>query len=211
MTRMILVRHGETEWNRAEHFRGRADVPLNENGLVQAMRTAQRIAAQWRPVAVYSSPLTRAVKTAEAIAQRFGLSVEVHVGLNDIDYGQWQGLTPEEAREKWPDVINAWYRAPHTAHIPGGETLDELRTRAEKMLNDLATRREGQTFVLVGHTVINRIILLSVLGLGNDHFWRLRQDTCAINVFEAEGGVFTLVSLNDTCHLRGGHRDERDS
>ena len=69
-------------------------------------------------------------------------------------------------------------------------------------MDELGARHEGQTVVLVGHTVINRIILLSVLGLGNDHFWRLRQDTCAINVFEVEGGVFTLVSLNDTCHLR---------
>jgi len=202
MTRIILVRHGETEWNRVEHFRGRADVPLNENGVVQAKRMGQRVAGQWRPVAIYSSPLKRAVKTAEAVAWHFGLSVQVHPGLIDIDYGQWQGLTPGEARERWPDVIDAWYNAPHTACIPGGETLDELRGRAERTLDDLVARHEGQTILLVGHTVINRIILLSVLGLGNDHFWRLRQDTCAINVFEVEKGVFTLVSLNDTYHLR---------
>jgi probable phosphoglycerate mutase len=66
----------------------------------------------------------------------------------------------------------------------------------------LAGCHAGQTFVAVGHTVINRMILLGVLGLGNDRFWHLRQDTCAINVFEADGGEFTLVSLNDTCHLR---------
>ena len=202
MTRIILVRHGETEWNRVEHFRGRADVPLNENGVVQAKRMGQRVAGQWRPVAIYSSPLKRAVKTAEAVAWHFGLSVQVHPGLIDIDYGQLQGLTPGEARERWPDVIDAWYNAPHTACIPGGETLDELRGRAERTLDDLVARHEGQTILLVGHTVINRIILLSVLGLGNDHFWRLRQDTCAINVFEVEKGVFTLVSLNDTYHLR---------
>ena len=202
MTRIILVRHGETEWNRVEHFRGRADVPLNENGVVQAKRMGQRVAGQWRPVAIYSSPLKRAVKTAEAVAWHFGLSVQVHPGLIDIDYGQWQGLTPGEARERWPDVIDAWYNAPHTACIPGGETLDELRGRAERTVDDLVARHEGQTILLVGHTVINRIILLSVLGLGNDHFWRLRQDTCAINVFEVEKGVFTLVSLNDTYHLR---------
>jgi len=202
MTRIILVRHGETEWNRVEHFRGRADVPLNENGVVQAKRMGQRVAGQWRPVAIYSSPLKRAVKTAEAVAWHFGLSVQVHPGLIDIDYGQLQGLTPGEARERWPDVIDAWYNAPHTACIPGGETLDELRGRAERTVDDLVARHEGQTILLVGHTVINRIILLSVLGLGNDHFWRLRQDTCAINVFEVEKGVFTLVSLNDTYHLR---------
>jgi len=209
MTRIILVRHGETEWNRVEHFRGHADVPLNERGLAQAKTMARRVAAEWRPVAIYSSPLARAVKTAEAVAWHFGISVQVHPGLIDIDYGQWQGLTPDEAKERWPEVIDAWYNAPHTAHIPGGETLAALRACAERTVNGLATPHEGQTIMMVGHTVINRVILLGVLGLGNDHFWRLRQDTCAINVFEVEGGVFTLVSLNDTCHLREEYRDER--
>jgi len=209
MRRIILVRHGETEWNRVEHFRGRADVPLNEKGLAQAKAMAQRVAAKWKPVAVYSSPLARAVKTAEAVAWHFGLSVQEHPGLIDIDYGQWHGLTPGDAKERWPEVIDAWYNAPHRARIPEGETLDELRVRAERTVDELGARHEGQTIVLVGHTVINRIILLSVLGLGNDRFWRLRQDTCAINVFEVEGGVFTLVSLNDTCHLPEEHRDER--
>jgi len=202
MTRMILVRHGETEWNRVEHFRGHADVPLNETGLAQAKAMARRVAAEWRPVGIYSSPLARAVKTAEAVAWHFGLSVQVHLGLIDIDYGQWQGLTPDEARKRWPEVVEAWYNAPHTAHIPGGETLAALRARGLKTVNELSMLHRGQTIVLVGHTVINRIILLGVLGLGNDCFWRLRQDTCAINVFEVEGGVFTIGSLNETYHLR---------
>jgi phosphoserine phosphatase len=96
-TTMILVRHGQTEWNRVERFRGRADVPLNETGLRQAVLTAERIACSWHPVAVYSSPLSRAQQTAQATARQFDLSVEVNEGLADIDYGKWQGLTPEEA------------------------------------------------------------------------------------------------------------------
>ena len=202
MTRIILVRHGETEWNRVERFRGRADVPLNGMGLFQAQATGRRIADEWRPVAIYSSPLFRAVRTAEALAWHFNLRIEVHPGLIDIDYGEWQGLTPDEVRERWPKIVDAWYNAPHTAQIPNGETLDDLRVRAMSTVNEMAKRHKGQTIVLVGHTVINRIILLAVLGLGNDRFWRLRQDTCAINVFEVEGGVFTLVSLNDKYHLR---------
>jgi len=202
MTRMILVRHGQTEWNRVERFRGRADVPLDETGLAQAEATGRRIAAEWQPAAVYSSPLSRAVKTAEAIAGHFGLPVQVHPSLTDIDYGEWQGLTPDEARERWPRVTDAWLNAPQVARIPGGETLDDVRDRAMEAVRALAARHEGQTIVLVGHTVVNRAILLAVLGLGNGRFWRLRQDTCAINVFEAEGDVFILALLNDTCHLR---------
>jgi probable phosphoglycerate mutase len=202
MTRIILVRHGQTEWNRVERFRGRADIPLNETGLAQAEATGRRIAAGWRPAAVYSSPLSRALKTAMAVAGHFDLPVLTHAGLIDIDYGKWQGLTPDEARDHWPHILDAWYTTPDASHIPGGETLAAIRTRAMEALKELVDRHEGQTAVAVSHTVINRVILLGVLGLGNDRFWRLRQDTCAINCFETEGDEFTLVSMNDTCHLR---------
>ena len=202
MTLIILVRHGQTEWNRVERFRGRADVPLNVMGLAQAEATGLRVASEWQPVAVYSSPLARAIRTAEAIAQHFDLPVNINPGIADIDYGEWQGLTPEEVKECWPEVHHAWYNEPHLARIPGGETLNDLRTRGMVAVNELAARHMGQTIVLVGHTVINRIILLGVLGLGNDRFWHLHQDTCAINVCEVKKGDYVLVSLNDTCHLR---------
>jgi len=202
VTQIILVRHGQTEWNRVERFRGRVDVPLNEVGLAQAEATGRRIAAQWQPAAIYSSPLSRAMATANAIARQASLQVQVHQGLLDIDYGQWHGLTPDEVKTRWPDDHDAWYHHPETACIPGGETLADLRVRGLAAVNELAERYDGETIVLVGHTVINRVILLAVLGLGNDRFWRLRQDTCAINVFEAAAGDFTIVSLNDTCHLR---------
>lgn len=203
MTLIILVRHGQTEWNRIERFRGRADIPLNETGLAQADAAGQRVASAWQPTAVYSSPLSRAVKTAEAIAGHFNLPVQVHPGLADINYGEWQGLSPEEARQRWPEAIDAWYNRPDEARIPGGETLGQLRQRLMASVDELALRHPEQTIVLVGHTVTNRTILLGVLGLGNQRFWHLRQDTCAINVIEAKAGDYTLASMNDTCHLRG--------
>jgi broad specificity phosphatase PhoE len=202
VTGVVLVRHGQTEWNRVERFRGWADVPLNETGLAQAKATGERVASEWKPVAVYSSPLSRAVKTAEAIARHCDLPVQIQDGLADINYGQWQGLTPDEVKQRWPEIHRAWHNAPHTARIPGGETLDEIRARAMQAVSGIAARHAGQAVALVSHTVVNRVILLAILGLGNDRFWRLRQDTCAVNVFEADAGEFTLVSLNDTCHLR---------
>lgn len=201
MTRIILVRHGQTEWNRVERFRGQADVPLNKTGIAQAEAAARRIAAEWTPAAVYSSPLGRAVRTAEAIATPFGLEVRPHPGLNDIHFGEWQGLTPDEARARWPESVEAWMRTPQTALIPGGESLAGLGERSLRAVRELAARHEGETIVLVGHTVLNRVLLLAMLGLGLEHFWRIRQDTAAINIIEAENDVFTLVSLNETCHL----------
>jgi len=202
ITRFILVRHGQTEWNRVERFRGRADVPLNAVGLGQAAAAGRRIAAEWRPAAVYTSPLNRAVATAQAIAAHFDLPVMLLDALVDIHYGDWQGRTPEEAHARWPDLVHAWYTAPATVQIPGGDSLADLRQRAMAAIRELTAQHDGQTIALVSHTVVNRVILLAILGLGNDRFWRLRQDNCAINVFEAEGGDFTLVTLNDTCHLR---------
>ena len=199
--RIVLVRHGRTAWNRVERFRGRADVPLDETGLAQAEAAARRVAAEWQPAAIYCRPLGRTVQTAEAIGRHCGLRAQPYPDLIDIDYGQWQGLTPEEARAQWPAEVDAWYHTPHTVIIPGGESLADLRRRGIAATRALAARHPGGTIVLVGHTAINRAILLGVLGLGDDRFWHIRQEPCAVNVFEITGDDYVLVSLNETFHL----------
>lgn len=201
VTRLILVRHGETEWNRVERFRGRADVSLNPTGLAQAEATARRIRAGWQVTAVYCSPLSRAAATARAIAALFRLAATPIQDLIDIDYGEWQGKSPEEVRSLWPDLLSAWYEKPHTVRIPGGESLEDIRTRSGRAVRQIAAQHREGSVVVVAHTVINRVILLEILNLGNDRFWRIRQDTCAINEMELDGGEMTLVSMNDTCHL----------
>lgn len=207
MTKIILARHGQTEWNRVERFRGRADVPLNQTGRSQAEATGIKVAKAWQPAAIFSSPLSRAMDTGKAIARQVEkiqgrtFEVQAHAGLIDIDYGEWQGLTPEEVRQRWPQAIDDWYNSPHLAVIPGGESLADLQLRSMEAVSQLAAQKVGQTIVLVGHTVINRVILLAILGLDNECFWKLKQDNCAINVFEAINNDYVLECLNDTCHL----------
>jgi broad specificity phosphatase PhoE len=201
VTRIILVRHGQTAWNRIERFRGRVDVPLNQTGIAQAEATARRLARQPKPAAVYSSPLSRAAVTAAKIAEPHGLTVQTHDGLIDIDYGQWQGRTPQQVAERWPEELDHWYNAPQTVRIPSGETLHVVRNRGMTTVRELAGKHPDGTIVLVAHTVMNRLILLGVLGLGNDRFWRLGQEPCAINRFSVQDGEFTLLGLNDTGHL----------
>jgi phosphoserine phosphatase len=200
MTTVLLIRHGQTEWNRVERFRGRADVPLNETGIKQAEATGFASRKDGNQTHLFQSAIAGG-QNRRAIAKHFDLPVQVHPNLADIDYGDWQGLSPDEVRARWADALDNWYNAPHLANIPNGETLADLRERAMKTVHELAARHADETIVLLGHTVINRIILLGVLGLSNDHFWRINQDTCAINVFEMGKGDYTLVSLNDTCHL----------
>ncbi len=201
MTTVILVRHGQTAWNAVERFRGREDLPLNEVGLSQAERTAERICHQWNPSAVYCSPLLRAVATAEAIAGRCRLSVEVTPALTDIDYGRWQGMTPEETRQRYPRRIRRWYRGSRRARPPGGELLAAVQRRCLKAVLGIAARHPDRQVVIVGHTVVNRVILLGLLPLGLRHFWQFGQDPCCLNVLELERGAFTARCINDTCHL----------
>ncbi len=201
MTRILLVRHGQTAWNQAGRFRGRADVPLDEVGLAQARAAGKRIAAQWRVSTVYSSPMTRTMQTAQAIAEPFGLSVQPREGLADIDVGQWQGLTRDEVRARWPVELDLWHHAPQRVHFPGGEALAEVRARAMRTVDEVVAQHADETIALVSHEGVNRLILLSVLGLGDERLWHLGQDTCALNVIDAAGGDYTVDRLNDTCHL----------
>ena len=201
MTQLILVRHGQTEWNQTERFRCRADVPLNDTGLQQAEATGQYIARLYTPVAIYAGPLSRTVKTAGAIAKHFGLPVLVEPSLIDLDCGQWQGLTIEEVKKQWPIELQAWYDTPKLVRLPGGETLEEARSRAMSFVRTLLVSFPEEAVVLVSHTALNRVILLSVLGLGIEHFWSLGQDTCGVNIIEARQGHFTVVSMNNTGHL----------
>ena len=210
MTRIVLVRHGQTAWNREVRFRGQADVELDEFGLQQAQATGRYLAARWPVVAVYASPLRRATQTAEAIARAHGLTAHPLEGLLDIDFGEWQGLSPDEVAQRYPALYEAWWEAPHTVCFPGGEGLDDVRSRVVAALSDVIARHPEQAVALVSHTVANRVLLCAVLGWGNDRFWRLRQETCAVNVFDAEDdGAFTVVLLNDTCHLQGLSESER--
>jgi broad specificity phosphatase PhoE len=210
MTRIVLVRHGQTAWNREVRFRGQADVELDEFGLKQAQATGCYLAARWPVVAVYASPLRRATQTAEAIARAHGLTARPLEGLLDINFGEWQGLSPDEVAQRYPALYRAWWEAPHTVRFPGGERLDDVRSRIVAALDDVVARHPEQAVALVSHTVANRVLLCAVLGWGNDRFWRLRQETCAVNVFDVEDdGTFTIVLLNDTCHLQGLSESER--
>ena len=113
-----------------------------------------------------------------------------------------QGLSLDEVSQRFPDLYQVWREAPHTVNFPGGESLEIVRSRVVAGLDEVIGRHAGQSVALVGHAVVNRVLLCAVLGLGNEHFWRLRQETCTVNVFEAEeDGTFTIALLNDTSHL----------
>jgi broad specificity phosphatase PhoE len=199
--KIILVRHGETAWNRVERFRGQFDIPLNSTGIEQAERTAQRIVKSWKPAAVHTSPLSRAYQTAERIATVCGLPVQPAHGLTDIDYGDWQGLTPKAVQEKWPALAEKWFQQPGTLIIPGGETLSDVQTRALAALQTFSEGYKDQEIVLVSHTVVIRAILLGILRADLDRLWQIGQEPCAINLIEYNPENAILLSINCVDHL----------
>jgi probable phosphoglycerate mutase len=201
MIRIILVRHGHVDWLAPERFRGRAELPLSSLGRRQAQAAAGYIAATWKPNAVYTSPLGRCRETGAAIAAPFRLEPRPIDGLADIDYGEWQGLTRDEARERWPEETELWFRAPHLAAIPGGETLVALLSRASAALRDILRRRPDQTVALVGHDSVNRVLLLFALELPLSRYWQLRQEPCGVNELLFDNGSFIIGSINQTQHL----------
>ena len=203
MTRIILVRHGHVDWLAPERFRGRAELPLSDLGRRQARAAAGYIAATWKPEAVYTSPLGRCRDTGAAIAAPFQLEPRPIDGLCDIDYGEWQGLTRDQAQERWPAETELWFRAPHLAAIPGGETLAALLSRATAALRDILRRHPGGTVALVGHDSVNRALLLFALELPLSRYWHLRQEPCAVNELFFEDGSFVIRSINETQHLAG--------
>ena len=202
MTKIILVRHGHVEGISPARFRGRADLPLTPEGLRQAEATARRIEVSWTPAALYASPLSRCLTTAEAIGRPFGLTPAPVPGLMDIDYGEWQGLTPDEVGRKWPEPLDTWYRAPDWAAIPGGESLQDVLARTVAALREVIGRHPTDTVVVVGHDSVNRIILLHALDLPLSRYRQLGQDPCAINEIDFSAGEFTIRSVNGTYHLK---------
>ncbi|MHB1293687.1 MAG: histidine phosphatase family protein [Anaerolineae bacterium] len=223
-TTLLLVRHGRTAWNHVERFRGRTDLPLDDVGQRQAEAVARLIDRDYAPAAVVTSPLQRAVQTAAAIVglmepavrametvvramggdgPALGISIRADRGLMDLHYGDWTGLTPEEAQESYPDLYEAWQEHPSAVTLPNGESLTDVRDRALGLVDRLLEEHTGQEIVLVTHQAVCRVLLCALLDIDLDHVGRFRIDSGSLTRLDVEHGVATLASANETSHLRG--------
>ncbi|MGX4652873.1 bifunctional RNase H/acid phosphatase [Micromonospora sp. SCSIO 07396] len=202
-TRLILVRHGETEWTVQHRYAGRADVPLSESGQAQARATATRVAALAPSVAaVLSSPLSRCTATAEAIAAALGgLPVRPQDDWIECDFGDWDGHTFAEVRDRWPGELDAWLASTRVAP-PGGESFTEVGQRVDRAMVELREAYPGETVVVVSHVSPIKLALRDALAAGDALLHRLYLDAAGISVLDMwpDGGV-AVRSVNDTAHL----------
>jgi probable phosphoglycerate mutase len=202
MTKIILVRHGETQGNREGLFRGQADFPLNENGLRQARDLAQAL-KKYELEAVYSSPLSRARVTAELIARSHNLKIEMEPGFNNIKLGLWEGVPKDEIAERFPELWELWVTRPEYLQIPEGETLDAVQVRASKALKRIVKEQRGKTLAVVTHRAVLKPLLAWALGIPKPYFWKLHIDTSSYSILEhTPKRGYTLTLLNETLHLK---------
>lgn len=200
MTEIVIVRHGETLLNTQGIFRGREDVALNERGERQASAVAEALSGE--PLAaVFTSPLSRALDTARAVAARHDLVPVVDPAFNNIDLGAWQAREKEQIRAEQPDLWKLWTEDPDALSIPGAETLAQVRERAHRRALELAEEYAGSRIAIVSHRSVAKLLGGALLGMTSGYFWSFYLDNAGYSIIGFDGGKPVLLKWNESCHL----------
>ncbi|MBI3965875.1 MAG: histidine phosphatase family protein [Chloroflexi bacterium] len=201
MTRLYLIRHGETVWNAERRVQGFSDVDLSQRGQLQAAALARRLADE--PLnAIYASPLRRARQTAEAIASGRAIAVIADPDLRELNQGDCEGLTSEELRAQFADLLKEWRAAPALVRLPGGECLSELAERSRAAVERILIRHPSGSVAVVSHNFTSLCLLCWLTGVALDDFRRHKQDVAAVSIVDVDASLTgSAVLLNDTTHL----------
>jgi len=200
MLEIYLIRHGESVGNREDRFRGRHDFPLNENGIRQARALYQELSSV--PFdAIYSSPLKRALTTAEILANKRPI-LSIDDGFTNISLGDWENRKKNEIRESFPELWELWTTEPEKLNFPGMETLVQVQKRSYKALQELLKKHPKGRIAVVSHRAVLKPLIAAVLNISEPYFWKVQIDTAAYSILESrpERG-FTLTCLNFNKHL----------
>jgi broad specificity phosphatase PhoE len=200
MTRILLARHGETDWNRDGRWQGHTDKPLNAAGRRQARALGAHLAGEGVD-ALYSSDLARARQTAEAVELATGLVAILDVDLREVDVGEWAGCNRAEAQARDPEWYQEWLTGAVSGYR-GGETYLELHRRSVRAFRRILEDEDGRTAVVVCHGGNIRAIVSDVVGLGPDERWRVASvANCSLTTIERRHGRITLATFNESGHL----------
>jgi phosphoserine phosphatase len=212
--RLLLVRHGETEWNRQGKFQGQIDVPLNDNGRSQAGKAGEFL--QKVPLDfAFSSTMARPKETAEIILQHHHtINLQLLEGLREISHGTWEGKFESEIEQEFPGELERWRSVPAEVQMPEGENLQQVHERsvaAWQSILETAEKNKLQTGLVVAHDATNKTLLCYILGLSLENFWNFRQGNGAVSVIDypnGASGLPVLQAMNITGHLSGGVLDK---
>jgi phosphoserine phosphatase len=207
--RFLLVRHGETDWNRAGKFQGQIDVPLNDNGRNQASLAAEFLKTIEIDFA-FTSPMSRPKETAQIILKdRLGLTLNEDADLREIGHGLWEGKFEAEIKAEYPGELERWQSHPESVQMPEGENLQDVWTRATAAWQKIIAQvgNQPQTGIVVAHDATNKVLLCNLLGLGLADIWKIKQGNGAVTVIDYPDGIEgqpVIQALNLTSHLSAG-------
>ena len=197
--RLILIRHGETAWNKKGRFQGHVGVNLNSRGF----RQAQSIARTLKPIApriIYSSPLPRAMQTAQAISLAYSTSIIRLDELKELNLGKLDGLTANELQAQYPEFHQFWDKDPSRVHMPAGESLQQLQTRAWRAIDGIRKGHSEDTAVVVSHNFTITCIVCRVLGMPLSRLHRIRLDLGSFTTIQLHQRRWRLISFNEHPH-----------
>ena len=200
MTRIYLIRHGETEWNKTGRLQGHSNVLLSPEGIHQAQLLAEHMPFH-NVDAIYSSDLSRAMETARILAAKLGLSVIQESGFREVNFGDWEGRNFSELATEVPEGFENFFTRPDKAHPPNGETFLEAQARALTALDEVIDERDEQSIIIVSHGAVIRLLLCAALGMPLRKMWTISQFNMAVNILRLDDGNPTVELLNSTLHL----------
>jgi broad specificity phosphatase PhoE len=200
--KLILIRHGETEWNKQRRIQGcRSDTRLSPKGLEEADRLAAVLRKE-RIDAIYASPMKRASETAQIIAEACKLPVNVFNELREIDAGELDGLFERELAGPYETAWKEFRNGNASTPLPGGESLQDLQKRTSWVVDRMLEKHVDGTVVVVAHLLANLAVVCRVLGIDLSQIARLKQAPASITILELTTQGNSLILLNDTCHLQ---------
>ena len=199
---IILIRHGQTEFNKKNIFRGHIDVPLDNSGKIQAESNG-KLLKEMDFDTIYTSPLIRAKQTSEIINkyQSKNVSIIVDYGFMDLNYGTWEGKTEEEIKALFPELYFEWKTNPYKTKIPGGESLNNAEKRSWLSLKKIISKNKNQIICIITHRVICKLLICKILGISKSGFWKIKQDTACINIIESRQKKLLIIKLNLTAEF----------
>ena len=199
--RLVIVRHGESEWNRIGRYQGQSDAPLSALGLRQAEALAGRLSDEPLDI-IFTSPLQRAAKTAEAIARHHPeIPFVSESALLEIHHGDWQGLLTDEVVTRYGAGLREWRLHPTRAQMPGGESFSNILKRVLDFKDRLCQEYSSRDVLISTHDVVVKILVADALGMNMDRINRIWVTNASISVIEYGDDLPYLVSLSEACHL----------
>ena len=200
-TRFYLIRHGETDWNKAGRYQGRTNIDLNAEGREQARLLGERF--RFLPLdALYVSPLNRAMETANEVARTTGITPVTDEHFIEINFGEWEGHTIEELSEKFGSAYTDFFKDPFDHPVPGEGSFQNAMDRAIEGFNILAERHQGQNVAIISHGGLLRVMLVGLLEMGDAFYRKTWMTNTSVTMLDVmPDGRKLLMTLNDKAHL----------